>query len=158
VTITEPRLSAFAIVHCRTVASGVPSTSLKLLASIALGSAAGGIARYLIGVAVQSRASVGFPVATLLINVTGSLLLGFLIRYYVVSPAVSPEFRAMITTGFCGGYTTFSAFSFETASLIEDGDYSRAALYIALSVTLSIAATFGGFALAKPLLELRRGG
>jgi CrcB protein len=134
----------------------VPSTSLKLLAYIALGSAAGGLARYLIGVAVQSRSTVGFPVATLLINVTGSLLLGFLIRYYAVSHDVSPEFRAMITTGFCGGYTTFSAFSFETASLLEDGDYSRAALYIGLSVALSIVATFGGFAIAKPLLDARR--
>ena len=95
----------------------MPSTSLKLLAYIALGSAAGGIVRYLIGVAVQSRSSVGFPVATLLINVTGSLLLGFLIRYYVVSPDISPEFRAMITTGFCGGYTTFSAFSIESVTL-----------------------------------------
>ena len=134
----------------------MPSTSLKLLAYIALGSAAGGLARYLIGVAVQSRSTVGFPVATLLINVTGSLLLGFLIRYYVVSPDVSPEFRAMLTTGFCGGFTTFSAFSFETASLIEDGDYSRVALYIGLSVALSIAATFGGFAIAKQLLDARR--
>ena len=135
---TESFFSVFAVPRICGIASIVPSTSLKLLAYIALGSAAGGIVRYLIGVAVQSRSSVGFPVATLLINVTGSLLLGFLIRYYVVSPDISPEFRAMITTGFCGGYTTFSAFSFETASLIEDGDYSRAALYIALSVTLSI--------------------
>jgi CrcB protein len=134
----------------------VPSTSLKLLAYIALGSAAGGLARYLIGVAVQSRSTIGFPVATLLINVSGSLLLGFLIRYYVVSADVSPEFRAMITTGFCGGYTTFSAFSFETASLLEDGDYSRAALYIGLSVALSIVATFGGFAIAKHFLDTRR--
>ncbi len=134
----------------------MPSTSLKLLAYIALGSAAGGLARYLIGVAVQSRSTIGFPVATLLINVSGSLLLGFLIRYYVVSADVSPEFRAMITTGFCGGYTTFSAFSFETASLLEDGDYSRAALYIGLSVALSIVATFGGFAIAKHFLDTRR--
>lgn len=134
----------------------MPSISLKLLAYIALGSAAGGVIRHLLGVAVQTRAQIGFPVGTLLINVTGSLLLGFLIRYYVVSPAVTPEFRAMITTGFCGGYTTFSAFSFETASLIEDGDYGRAGLYIAISVALSIAATFSGFAIAKSLLDSRR--
>ena len=137
------------------LASCVPSTSLKILAYIALGSAAGGVARYLIGVWVQSRAGIGFPIGTLLINVSGSLLLGFLIRYYLVSPSISPEFRAMITTGFCGGYTTFSAFSFETASLIEDGDYGRAGLYIALSVALSLATTFGGFAAAKSLLDSR---
>jgi CrcB protein len=152
----EPVDFAFAMRCRRRIASGVPSTSLKLLAYIALGSAAGGIARYLIGVAVQTRTTIGFPVGTLLINVTGSLLLGFLIRYYLVSPSVSPEFRAMITTGFCGGYTTFSAFTFETASLIEDGDYGRAGLYIGLSVALSIVATFGGFAVARQLLDARR--
>jgi CrcB protein len=156
VALTEPLLPVFAILRLYGIACIVPSTSLKLLTYIALGSAAGGLARYLIGVAVQSRSTVGFPVATLLINVTGSLLLGFLIRYYVLSPDVSAEFRAMITTGFCGGYTTFSAFSFETASLIEDGDYARAGLYIALSVGLSLAATFGGFAIANQLLNARR--
>lgn len=134
----------------------MPTTSLKIIAYIAAGSALGGVARYIIGVTVQSRASIGFPIATLFINVTGSLLLGFLIRYYATPDTVSPEFRAMITTGFCGGYTTFSAFSFETASLVEDGDYGRAALYLALSVFLSIAAMFGGFAIAKLAMDARR--
>ena len=71
VAITERIFAAFAMRHYSGIVFVVSATSLKLLAYIALGSAAGGIARYLIGVTVQSRASVGFPVATLLINVTG---------------------------------------------------------------------------------------
>jgi CrcB protein len=63
----------------------------------------------------------------------------------------------MLTAGFCGGYTTFSTFSYETARLVEDGDYRRAALYVVLSVLLSLAGTFVGFALARQLLALREG-
>jgi fluoride exporter len=64
--------------------------------------------------------------------------------------------RALLTTGFCGGYTTFSTFTYETAALIEDGDYHRAAWYVALSVAFALAGTFLGFGLAREALDLRR--
>ncbi len=124
---------------------------------VALGGALGSVARYLLSVAVQSRAG-SFPVATLAINISGSLLLGFLIRYTMETPSVGAEMRLMLTTGFCGGYTTFSTFSFETARLIEDGEYDRAVWYVLLSVIVSLAATFAGFSIARGLLGLRRGG
>jgi CrcB protein len=127
-----------------------------MIAYIAFGSAVGGTARHLIGAVVQSRSTLGFPIGTLIINITGSLLLGFLIRYLTGTGTVTPEFRAMLTTGLCGGYTTFSAFAFESASLMEDGRYGRVALYVASSVVLSILATFGGFALAATVLNARR--
>ena len=92
---------------------------------------------------------------TLVINVTGSFLLGFLIRYALATPAVSVEMRALLTTGFCGGYTTFSTFSFETATLLEEGDYRRATVYIVSSVVLSLAGTYLGFAAARGLLGVR---
>ena len=60
-----------------------------------------------------------------------------------------PHARTVLITGFCGGYTTFSAFSLETAGLFEGGEYTRAAAYILLSMTLSIAATFAGIAAAR---------
>lgn len=123
---------------------------------VALGGAVGSASRYLLSVAIQSRAGT-FPTATLLINITGSLLLGFLIRYTLETPAVGPDLRLLLTTGFCGGYTTFSTFSYETARLIEDGELDRAALYVALSLIVSLAATFAGFSLARGLLALRRG-
>ena len=128
---------------------------MKLLWYVALGSAVGGVARVLLGTAVQARAAGAFPVGTLVVNITGSLLLGFLMRYLLTSPGVSAEMRALMTTGFCGGYTTFSAFSYETLTLIEAGDYRRAALYTTLSVVLAIAATFLGVFAAGALLARR---
>jgi CrcB protein len=122
---------------------------------VMLGSAAGGGARFLLGSFVQARASTAFPSGTLLINVSGSLIIGFVFRY-AAGGSMSPEVRALLTTGFCGGYTTFSAFSWETVRLIEDGDYYRAAWYVGLSVILSLAGAFVGIGLAREALDLRR--
>ena len=129
---------------------------MKLLWYVALGSAVGGVARVLLGTAVQHRTPGAFPVGTFVVNVTGSLLLGFLMRYLMASPTVSAEMRAMVTTGFCGGYTTFSTFSYETLMLIEVGDYRRATLYATLSVVLAIAGTALGVFAAGELLAHRR--
>jgi fluoride exporter len=130
---------------------------MRLVWWVALGAAVGGVVRYLVTVFIQERAGPGFPVATLLINVTGSLLLGFIVQYATDTPSVSPEVRLLLTTGFCGGYTTFSTFSFETARLMQDGEYSRAATYVFLSFALSIGGMFAGFAAARRLITLRRG-
>jgi CrcB protein len=120
---------------------------------VALGSAVGGALRFLLGGTVQRVLGGTFPAGTLLINITGSLLLGFLIRYALGTSAVSPEMRALLTTGLCGGFTTFSTFSYESATLIEAGDYRRATLYIALSLALSLIGVFAGFALARGVRE-----
>jgi CrcB protein len=123
---------------------------------VAVGSAVGGVSRYALGGLIQARAGDTFPVGTLVINITGSFLLGFLLRYALETTAVSPEVRAMLTTGFCGGYTTFSTFSYETVSLLEEGDWKRAGWYVALSVVLSIVGTFVGIAAAREALALRQ--
>jgi len=120
-----------------------------MLFAIALGGAAGSVARYLLGTALAGVVS-GFPLATLVINVTGSFLLGLLFAS-LTDPAASPAVRAALTTGFCGGYTTFSTFSYETVALVERGAGARALLYVAGSVTLSLAATVAGIALARAL-------
>lgn len=122
---------------------------------VGLGSAIGGIARYLVGTFIQQRAGISFPLGTLVINVTGSFLLGFLLRIALGSTAISPERRALLTTGFCGGFTTFSTFSLDSVSLIEEGSYGPLSMYILLSVGLSILATFAGMALAESMLSLR---
>jgi CrcB protein len=122
---------------------------------VAVGGAVGSMSRFLLGAYVQQRVGAAFPVGTLLVNVTGSLLLGFLLRYALATEAVSPEVRVLLTTGFCGGYTTFSTFSYETAALVEDGQYDRAALYVVLSVVASLIGTFMGIAGARALLALR---
>jgi len=128
---------------------------LRLVAFIGVGSALGGITRYFVTGAIQSRIVTSFPLGTLLVNITGSILLGFLLRYALATPTISPDVRALLTTGFCGGYTTFSAYSYETVALLEDGDYRRAVLYMTVSVVLALAGTVVGFAGARELLALR---
>lgn len=121
-----------------------------MLLYIALGSALGGVLRYLIGGLIQRLAGTGWPVGTLVVNVSGSLLLGVLLRHALTS-GMSAELRALIAVGLCGGYTTFSTFSYETAALVEDGAWMRAAGYVAASVVLSLIAMFAGFAAAREL-------
>ena len=128
---------------------------VKMFWAVAIGAAAGGISRFYLTSFIQQRAGVDFSAGTLMINITGSFLLGFLMRMALQADIITPEFRALLTTGFCGGYTTFSTFSYETALLLEDGEYRRAALYIGASVAISLAGTFLGFAAANRLLALR---
>ncbi|MDB4906647.1 MAG: crcB [Gemmatimonadetes bacterium] len=116
---------------------------------VALGSAIGGMARFLLSGAAQARWPDGLPWGTLIINVGGSLLIGALLRSSLDGPGIAPGVRALLAVGFCGGFTTFSTFSWETAVMLREGELTRAALYTALSVTLSIAATFAGFRLAR---------
>ena len=123
---------------------------------IAFGSALGGAARYSLGGLVQRWAPGEFPLGTLAVNVIGSLVLGFLIRYTLETPAVSTEVRAFLTIGFCGGFTTFSTFSFEAATLLERGEWSRLAVYAGLSLLLTIAGVVIGTALAGQALSFRR--
>jgi CrcB protein len=122
---------------------------------IAVGSAIGGMSRYVIGGLVQRLLDTTFPAGTLLINVTGSFLLGAILRYGVETTTLTPELRAFLTVGFCGGYTTFSTFSYEAVALLEDGEWGRAGVYIGLSLLLSLAAVFLGFALARQAIAWR---
>lgn len=115
---------------------------------IALGGAAGSVLRYLLGGLVQRSAAVGFPAGTLAVNVVGGFIIGVLAQHYM-NEQTSPQMRAALITGFCGGFTTFSAFSLEAVGLIRGGEYEKTAAYVVLSVTLSILATFSGMAAAS---------
>ena len=123
---------------------------------VMLGSAVGGGARYLLGTFIQTRSGATFPIGTLVVNILGSFTIGFVLRYAIGSSAVTPEVRALLTTGFCGGFTTFSTFSYETVRLLQDGDYHRAAWYIGLSVLMTLTGTFLGIGLAAEVLSIRR--
>jgi CrcB protein len=126
-----------------------------LILYIAIGSAIGGVGRYAIGGVLQQRFGLAFPIGTLVVNVVGSLLLGFILRIALGGTQLSPETRIFLTTGFCGGFTTFSTFTYDTAVMFESGQYRRAALYVTLSIVLSLLATFAGFALAQSALIFR---
>jgi len=121
--------------------------------AVAIGGAGGSVSRLLLGAAIQQRIGTGFPLGTLVINITGSLLLGFLVRVALDTSAITPTVRALVTTGFCGGYTTFSTFSYDTATLLEDGAYLRATVYVLSSVLLSLVGTFIGVSAARWVLR-----
>ena len=124
---------------------------VRILLAIGAGGALGSIARYIVNVLIQSRASTTFPVGILTINVVGSLLLGFLMRLTLETSTLGPEMRFFLTAGFCGGFTTFSTFSYDTLLLMESEKMSAAAGYVLSSVILSVAGAFAGAGLAQYL-------
>ncbi|HET8634358.1 MAG TPA: fluoride efflux transporter CrcB [Gemmatimonadales bacterium] len=130
---------------------------MKLIWYVAAGGALGSVARFLFSGVIQRGAPVGFPAGTLIVNITGSLLLGLLMSYLLGGGVGSPSVRALLTTGFCGGYTTFSTFSYETITLLEDGDWRRALLYASLSLVCSLVAVWLGIAAGRQLLMWRQG-
>ena len=115
---------------------------------LSLGGVLGTLARSALGGWVQGWAGSGFPWGTLLINLLGSLLLGFVFRAAQLTP-VSPELRGFLTVGFCGAFTTFSTFSYETLSLLQNGVWARAAAYALGSVALGLLAAAAGVSIAS---------
>ncbi|MEO6443670.1 MAG: fluoride efflux transporter CrcB [Gemmatimonadaceae bacterium] len=124
-----------------------------ILLYVALGSALGGVSRFLLGGFIQTRADTSFPVGTLVINVAGSFVLGFVARYAMEVPDFSPASRAFLAAGFCGGFTTFSTFSFESFQLLEAGSYGRATTYMLTSLLAALASTVAGVMLARQVVE-----
>ena len=115
---------------------------------IALGGAIGSVSRYALGAAVQRATHATFPVGTLTVNVVGCVLVGILAKALMHSQA-NPDMRAVLIVGFCGGFTTFSAFSLEVVGLAQGGQLMRAAAYVGASLILCLAGTVAGFALMR---------
>jgi len=118
---------------------------------ITLGGIAGTLARYFLQGFVQPKGDL-FPWGTLVVNISGSLLLGLIMRLATGAAVISPETRAGLTIGFCGAFTTMSTFSYETIALMADGEYWRAGLYAGSTVVGCLVATALGMALASELL------
>ncbi|MES2124385.1 MAG: fluoride efflux transporter CrcB [Gemmatimonadota bacterium] len=124
------------------------SFSPALLATVAFGSAIGGAARYTLTILAQPRAF-AFPVGTLVVNVVGCLLIGILAELALSAGRLSPEARVLLISGFCGGFTTFSTFSYESIELMQSGAWTRAALYVVVSVAAGLGAVWLGATLAR---------
>ena len=112
--------------------------------AVALGGVLGCCARYGVSQAVQSVYGKNFPVATLIVNVSGCLAMGFLFYLTLERVSVSPSLRVAILTGVLGGFTTFSAFAMETLLLAKDGRVGYAVAYVVLSVSLCLGAVWFG--------------
>lgn len=116
---------------------------------IIAGAVLGAPLRYFLGSQVQRISAGPFPLATLVVNVTGCLVIGFFLGVAEERGSLPREARLFFVTGFLGSYTTFSAFGWETYSLARGDDVARAALNIILSVCLGLAAVWLGSMAAK---------
>lgn len=117
------------------------------VAGIAMAGAAGALARYGVSVLIGRPASGAFPWATFFVNVTGSLVLGFLVA--VLGERVGAELRAALTIGFLGAYTTFSTLSLETFRLLQHGAAGVAATYVLVSVVVGLGAVYLGWIVGR---------
>lgn len=127
--------------------SGTSGIALKLLA-VFLGAGVGGAGRYLIGGWVQGMVGPGFPIGTLVVNVSGCLAIGFAAALFEGS-STREDWRLAITAGLLGGYTTFSAFGRETLELSQAGRWTAAGTYVALTNVIGLAAVWAGWTLGK---------
>jgi fluoride exporter len=118
---------------------------------IAVFGAIGTLARYGLQGLIQIRVTSGFPYGTLVINLTGCFFLGLIGQFALNRLVISPDWRVAITVGFFGGYTTFSSFGWETAKMLEDGEWLRATTYVATSVIAGLLLSILGIRLANQI-------
>jgi fluoride exporter len=117
---------------------------------VMVGAAVGAPSRWLLDQAIQNRRDTVFPLGTWTINVSGSFLLGVILGATALGPGSAP-LVALAGTGFCGGFTTYSTFGFETVRLAEDRSYLEAGLNIVSSLGFGLVAAFGGWYLGQAL-------
>ena len=125
---------------------------MKLLIAIAMGGAAGALGRHFVNVLALAWFGTAFPWGTLAVNVVGSFLMGVFVELSALAWSPGPALRAMLTVGLLGAFTTFSTFSLETALLYERGQLGLAALYVLLSLSLSVSGLFAGLAVIRTIV------
>lgn len=122
---------------------------MKELIAVFIGSGLGGLSRYGLGKWINSFHNHHFPFGTLMVNFLACLILGFIIGLADHRQILSPPARLFLAVGFCGGFSTFSAFSSETLTLFQQGHNISLVLYILGSIILCVVATFGGLLIAE---------
>ncbi len=127
------------------------NNSIKFFLIVFAGSGIGGVARYSMQSWIFKLYPFTFPLGTFVVNTIGCLLIGIFYALSEKGNLLTPEWRLALTTGFCGGFTTFSTFAYENMSLLRTGDYLYFALYVAGSVILGIAAVYLGIITIKYL-------
>ncbi len=118
---------------------------------IGAGGFAGAITRYWVAIWVGERWGRSFPLGTFIINVTGSMIIGFLMPLLTERFMTNPQWRLFLVVGFLGAYTTFSTFEYETGALLRDGEWMIASLNVVLSVFVGFAALKLGETVARSL-------
>jgi CrcB protein len=126
--------------------------SITNLLAVAAGGVTGAVARYLVYVATGHLLGIGFPYATLIVNVVGSFAMGVLVETMALAWSTSTAMRLFLTTGILGAFTTFSTFSLDFAVLYERRAFVLCALYTIASFVLSVGALFAGLYLVRRLV------
>ena len=124
---------------------------IKNILLVGLGGGAGSILRYLCQKWIYQVYPHPFPWGTFAVNIAGCFIIGVLFALAERTSVLTPEWRLLLTTGFCGGFTTFSTFAYENMTLLKTGDITYFLFYILFSIVLGVAAVFGGVALVKLL-------
>jgi CrcB protein len=122
---------------------------MKLVFIVGLGGGIGSMLRYLMQVFVSRHLPILFPWGTFLVNISGCFVIGVLYALSTRYSFLTAEWRMFLIAGLCGGYTTFSSFSYESISLFREGAYSYFLLYTVLSVILGLLATVAGLTIFK---------
>ena len=125
---------------------------MSIIISIAIGGGIGAVGRYLVMEGVNSWLGQDFPYSTLIVNVVGSFVIGLLFGALAVTWSPSAELRGFLIIGFLGSFTTFLAFSLDVITLIQQGEFLSALLYIIVSVVFSVLALFAGISIIRYLL------
>lgn len=118
---------------------------------ISVGAVVGANARYLVGVWALGALGAAFPYGTFVVNATGSFAVGFVATFLSERAIDDPAWRLLLITGFCGGYTTFSTYAFETIGLLRLGQTTTALTYVAASVLVGLAGVVAGTVAARLL-------
>lgn len=121
---------------------------MKQFLLVFLGGGFGSLLRFSVGKLVH-RPSWDIPLGTLLVNIIGSFIIGIILGYAIKNDSMNSNISLLIATGFCGGFTTFSAFAFENYNFLKTGDFANFALYTIGSIILGVGAVFFGLFLAK---------